>query len=93
MIFRKRSSGNPTTRAPPPIPAQLTAPWSSLHESTSACHRVRVGHVGLGQVGDHDVRALALEHRRRGLPEPGAATRDDERRPEILTPEAGDFAN
>ncbi len=36
-ILRKRSSGKPTTRAPPPIPAQLTAPCSSSHESTSSC--------------------------------------------------------
>ena len=35
ITLRKRSSGKPITRAPPPMPAQLTTPCSSSHESTS----------------------------------------------------------
>ena len=35
ITLRKRSSGKPITRAPPPIPAQLTTPCSSSHDSTS----------------------------------------------------------
>ena len=75
---RKRSSGNPITRAPPPIPAQFTAPCSASHELTSARTASASVTSVSGRSATTTARPFGLEQPRGRLAEARLPARDEE---------------